>query len=687
MKRLFLSLIFLFQTCHLFPQQNLKLNYIPLSSSGMLPKIFSKDVRDIVNLDINNIAIEDTNKKIKSTYLMLTDYQIVRTAKSGKTLVNDEITTYINEIVDILLKDQPDLRKKINVFTVKSHDINAHCFDKGYLFVDVGLIASAQSEGQVAAVLSHEIMHYVKQHVITGYIHNVKLEESQEGKTDSEKALVKEECKFSKEQESEADMEGYKLLEKTKYDLQDAKEFFLVLQNTELPFELKEFNKSYLETENFKIPNKYFLKDVAPIKDKSEEDDTLSSHPNCAKRKLAIEEYIKDKSTEGRLKNILGEQRFKYIRDLSRFETCRLQLKNRNYGAALYSSYILLSKYPENLFLSQTISKCLYGISLYKAGYLRYNRDSYLDGPIHYLEVESYPQQLYCMINKMPDNEWNIMALNYAYRQHKKFPNDKVLNIVSDSLFSMMSFTNCDLQGFEITDEKIVNLNPIKDTTSYYKQVFKDLFVNDSEFTKKFPKTVGEEIVIPYTPKSYKVKRLTKYIKEFDKISKVMTLAPFYLVFDKGVETDYFEADEQQQKLTEVIKQCAKDKELGIELLDPATIDSSEVNKLNDLSVVNDWLNERMDGRDNEKSRVPVFCVDGIDDVINRYGTHLLKTGFVYSKRKPKEYVFYTVIYDLRENREVYVKQELFSGVPTENEMKNKLQALFNELKYGIKQK
>jgi hypothetical protein len=652
----------------------------------MLPEIFSKNIKDIVNHDISDIAKEDADKKLKSAYWMSSDYAIERKVKSGNTLNNDEITIYINGIVDVLLKDQPDLRKKLNVFTLKSPVVNAYCYDKGYLFIDVGLIASAESEAQIAAVVSHEIMHYVKQHVITGYIYNEKLEESQEGKTD--KALLKEQCQFSKEQESEADMEGYKLLERTNYDLQDAKEFFHVLQYSYLPFELKEFKKHFLETAYFKIPDRYFLKDVAPLKDNSQEDDTLSTHPNSAKRKLAIEAYIKDKNTDGRMKNILGEQRFLYIRDLARFETCRLQLKNRDYGAALYSAYILLEKYPENLFLAQTVSKCLYGVSLYRAGYLRYNRDSYLDGPIHYLEVESYPQQLYYMINKMPDNEWNIMALNYAYRQHKKFPNDNVLNTVSDSLLSMMAFTNCELESFGNTDEKIINVNPIKDTTSYYKLVFTDLFLTDNEFTKKFPKTVGKEIIIPYTPKSYKIKRLTKYLKEFDKISKVMTLAPFYLVFDRnGTETDYFEADEQQQKLTEVIKQCAKDKEFRIEVLDPGAIDAGEVSKLNDFSVVNDWLYERMDGSDNEKSRVPVFCVDGINDVISRYGTHLLKTGFVYSKGKSKEYVFYTVIYDLKENREVYVKQELFSGVPTESEMKSKILALFNELKYGIKQK
>ncbi|HET6227153.1 MAG TPA: M48 family metallopeptidase [Bacteroidia bacterium] len=686
MKRLFLVPLFLLQLGHLFAQQDLDLNYVPLNSSGVLPEVFSKKISDIVNQDINGIAKEDADKKLKSDYVFLTEYAIERKVKSGNTLINDEITRYINEIVDILLADQPELRKKINVFALKSSVVNAYCYDKGYLFVDIGLISMTQSEAQIAEVLSHEIMHYVKQHVITRYIHNEKLEESQEGKTD--KALAKEMCQFSKEQESEADLEGYKLLEKTKYDLQNAKDFFSVLQYYHLPFELKEFKNGFLESENFKIPDSYFLKDVAPIKDNTNEDDTLHTHPNCTKRRLAIENYIKDKSSEGRIKNILGEQRFLYIRDLARFETCRLQLKNRNYGAALYSAYLLLQKYPENLFLAQTISKCLYGISLYRAGYLRYNRDSYLDGPTHYLEVESHPQQLYYLINKMPDNEWNVMALNYTYRQHKKFPNDEVLTILSDSLFSIMTYTNCELDGFGNIAEKIVNVNPIKDTTSYYKLVFKDLFLKDPEFVKKFPKTVGKEIIFPYTPKSYKVKRLTKYIKEFDKISQVMSVAPFYLIFKDGEETDYFVADEQQQKLTRAIIQSAKSNEFKIDVLDPVAINANEVNKLNDFSVVNDWLYERMDGSDNEKSFVPVFCVNGINDIINRYGTHLLKTGFVCSKGKRNEYVFITIIYDLKENREVYVKQELIGGSPpTEQEMKDKLMALFKELKSGIKQK
>ena len=168
----------------LFSQQNLNLDFKPLKSQGILPEIFSRDMKETVAQEITELnKTEDLDKSLKSTYLTAANYEIEKKVKSGNALINDEVTTYINEIVDIILKDQPDLRKRINVFTLKSSVVNAYCYDKGYLFMDVGLIAHTKNEAQLAYVLCHEITHYVKQHNILGYIHNEKLESSVEGKT------------------------------------------------------------------------------------------------------------------------------------------------------------------------------------------------------------------------------------------------------------------------------------------------------------------------------------------------------------------------------------------------------------------------------------------------------------------------------------------------------------------------
>ena len=674
----------LFEVYFSFGQQNLQKDFKPLKSTGILPEIFTNDIKETIKTDLNDLGIEDKDKKIKSTYYTAVNYEIEKQVKSGNTLINDEVTVYINEIVDIILKNQPELRKKIKVYTSKSPVVNAFCYDKGYLFVNSALVAHAKSEAELAYVLCHEISHYTKQHNISDYVHTQKMEKSVEGKNN--KDLFLERCQYSKAQESEADIEGFNLLGQTNYDLNDAANTFDFLQYSHLPFELVEFKKTFLESEKFKIPDYYLLKEVAPIKDNSNEDDSEHTHPNTTKRKKVIQELIAQKENSGRVKFELGEKKFKYIRDLARFELCRLLLVNRDYTGAFYSSYVLAQQYPENLFLIQTMSKSLYAMSLYRASYLRYNKDSYLDGPIHYLEVESYPQQFYYLTNKMPDNEWNLMTLNYVYRSKKKFNNDYVLTVVSDSLFNLIRYANCDLEGFSKLG--IVNVNANKDTTRYYKKIFADLFENDKEFCQKFPKTVGQEILIPYTPKSYNVNKFSKKLRTIDSISIVMSLEPFYIIYNENDnQIDYMESDNRQKELVEYIKTCAAKKNFKLIVLDPGLINSSEVDKMNDFSVVNDWLNERSDGSDNEKSRVPVFSVDEIIDVTKKYGTsHVLKTGFVILKQKRYNgYVFYTVIYDFKQNKEVYVQQEFFRGIPSKNEAENKICNLFHELKTGVR--
>ncbi|MES2512967.1 MAG: M48 family metallopeptidase [Bacteroidota bacterium] len=670
----------------LIGQQNLQKNFLPIKSQGILPEIFTRDIKETIKADLNDLSAEDKDKKIKSGYFTSVNYEIEKKVKSGTTLLNDEITTYINQIVDVILKNQPDLRKKIKVYTSKSSVVNAYCYDKGYLFVNSALVAHTKSEAELASVLCHEISHYTKQHNILDYIHTQKMEKSVEGKT--HKDLFLERCQYSKTQESEADLEGFKLFEQTNYDLNDAANVFEFLQYSHLPFELVEFKKSFFESDQFKIPAYYSLKDLAPIRNNSNEDDAEHTHPNTAKRKAAIIDVIKQKQNSGRVKFELGETKFNYIRDLARFELCRLYLVNRDYEAAIYSSYILSQQYPDNVFLAQTISKSLYAISLYRASYLRYNKDSYLDGPVHYLQVESYPQQFYYLVNKMPDNEWNLMSLNYVYRAKKKFGNDNILSSLSDSLLTMMRYTNCNLDGF--MRRGIVNINPNKDTTTYYKKVFLDLFENDKAFCAKFPKTVGHETAIPYTPKSYNVNKFSKKLRTIDSISIVMSLEPFYVIYNEDDnQIDYMESDNRQRELIEYIKTCSAKNKFKLVVLDPGLVDSSEVDKINDFSIVNDWLSERTDGSDNEKNKVPVFSVDEISKVTGKYGTsHVLKTGFVILKQKRYNgYVFYAVIYDFKQNKEVYVQQEFFKGIPSKNETESKICSLFHELKTGVRMK
>jgi hypothetical protein len=715
-----ISLFLLWSCAFVNAQQDLKNNYAPLKSKGELPAVFTQNIRNVIEKDITDLRNKKVSDKgLKSTFVTASNYQIERIVRSGNTLINDEITVYLNKITDIILKDNPGLRKQLHVFTLKSSVVNAYSFDKGYIFIDIGLIAQAESEAQLAYIICHEISHYTKQHHINSYVKNAEIDRQNYNGSSSEDRLV-EKCQYSKENESEADIEGFKLFERTTYNLKQAEKAFDMLQYAHLPFELIEFKKSFFESVNYELPKKYFLTAVSSIKDNSNEDDTKQTHPNTKKRKQAIADIVTNRDNTNRVNSTLGQDKFDYIRDLSRLELCRLYLKNRDYPNALYAAYILSDKYPSNQYIAEVISKCLYAISLYGKGELSYNQDSNLEnGIVSYTEIESFPQQLYHLMNKMPENEWTIMSLNYVYRAHKKFSGNKVLTAVSDSLFMLMKKTKWGISDFARVPKK-ENTSPKKDTTEtpkevgsktdliaslqkerinrgddtvYYKDVFTDLFMNDHEFSEKFPASGGNDdgggSFTSYSANSrnnYAGSR-NRNIKSEIKIEKVLLLEPFYIKIDetKREEIQYITSDEKQEGYNATVNKCAQLLNLQLITIDPGILNANEVDKINDYSVINDWFDEKFDS---DKEKCVILNTNDINDVISKYGTqYVLKTGIatVTNRNGKNKTFFYGFLFDIKKNELIYRKYENFKSSDKNDLVNAKTYQMMFELKHPIK--
>lgn len=700
-------------------QQNLKKDYEPLKSKGELPAVFTQNIRNVIKQDITELKIKkETDKGLKSTFLTASNYQIERIVRSGNTLINDEVTAYLNKITDVILKDNPTLRKQLNVFTLKSSVVNAYSFDKGYIFIDIGLIAQAETEAQLAFIICHEISHYTKQHHINSYVKNAEIDQKNYN-GHSEDRLI-EKCQYSKENESEADIEGFKLYERTTYNLKQAEKAFDMLQYAHLPFELVEFKKSYFETQNFILPKKYFLPQVSAIKDNSNEDDTKQTHPNTKKRKQAIGDIVSNRDNTSRVNSVLGQDKFEYIRDLSRMELCRLYLKNRDYPNALYAAYIMSLKYPANEYIIEVISKCLYAITLYDKGEITYGNESNLEnGFTAYGEVESYPQQLYHLISKMPENEWTILSLNYVYRAHKQFSENKSLLAISDSLFSIMKRTKWGISEFARVPKKepvkkdsvIVVEAPLEtsskteliatlqkernsrsDDTIYYKEVFVDLFVSDREFADKFPAsglTDSNSETTNYNSYSSTTYSRKKNMQGTIKVQKVVLLEPFFIKVDetKREEIQYISSDEKQENYSKTLSDCAQKLEFEIITIDPGLLQASEVDKINDYSVINDWFDEKFD---TDKEKLKILNTDDIESVIKKYGTpYVLKTGIatVTTISGSKRTYFYGFLFDIRKNELIYRKYEYFKTKDRKDLVNAKTYQMLYELKHPIKSK
>lgn len=687
-------------------QQNLKENYTPLASKNPLPELLTAQLRPMAQKEI--AALKQLDKTASPEGLLYSYAGIETFVRSGNILVNDEVSAYLERVADVLLKDKPELRKNIHIYAYKSTVVNAHSFNQGCIFINIGMVAQAETEAQLAYLLAREIAHYTKKHVLGHRGQPIWMVDEVYDYGRNVDDELAELYAYSPADEADADVEAYNLYAQSGYSLKQAQKAFDLLQYAHLPFDLVEFKKSFLETPGYKLPDRYFLKEVSAIASKSNTNDLEGLHPDMNRRKTAVERLISNNGSPGKSNYIVGEPAFSYARDLARFELCRLFIMSRDYPNAFYASYILLQKYPNNNYLGETVSKCLYGLALYKNNSIHYaNRSGRPEEIKSYNNVESYPQQIYYLINKMPANEWAFMSLNYAYRAHKHFPNNKVLSRIADSLFSVVGSTDWGVYDFvrtNVTDtvvetnepksktELIANIQKTKDRerldTMYYKDIYLDLFMSDKEFSNKFPPPPSTATHNDKTGfKDYKASNSQQGLKNdkkpvYLKTDTVIIAAPFNYYISSGktseVEPDFEPGEDNFAKI--VLTAAGKSKFPAV-VAAAETLGTADADKQADYSLINDWVFEKSEEND---SKALVLNSDLAASLVKKYHTpYILKVGFVKTHARNTELTFFVSLYDLDKNCIVYNRSE---KIPTANNysfiMISKIYQVLNELKY-----
>lgn len=673
-KSIYTGIITLLFPCVVTAQQFVK-DYTPIVSSGSLPDEFLKTARAMSVEDIKTIGYGQ-DRAVKQQFVMSNNYFLKDLLLSGEVLINDPLTKYVNKVADELLKNNPLLRQQIHIYVTKSPDVNAYAFDKGFIFVNVGLLAQLENEAQLAFVLAHEIDHVVKKHSVTEYIENVKLENgtsSYERGSYDDRSLAK--YRFSKEQESDADIEGLNLIKKTNYSIKALNGAFDVLQYSYLPFELVDFKKSFFEDDYLKLPDTLYLKQTSEIKSNDDYDDSKSTHPNIRKRRGAIEPELKVGDEASRKKYLVSEEEFKNVRETARFELCRLYLVERDYMNAIYAAYILLEKYPDNLFLKKTVSQGLYNVLVNKSS--SYNRStisiagnsSMSSGSYaipDYAKIEGASQRVYYMMDNLESKELNTIALSYTFKAHKQYPDDKTLSALTDSLFSFMINSNslflndfsrkskAELKSQDTIQVVIVDSTDAEESKyskikkqqqkaevetddNFTKYAFVGLLTDD-EFVSRFSKMAKGHTQKPVTdeyvkkPKPQTRKKTTD--APFFGIDKVIFIDPFYMKVKNEHGNQYvqfYESEDRQQALLDIQKKCADRLKLQYTCLTTKDITAGDIDKYNDNALLNEWLGERFKHGDNNDELVT--SSGNMKQLIDKLGAKYVAWSGVYNSK------------------------------------------------------
>lgn len=396
-------------------------NYTTLLSKGKIPEDFTKQTYAKLEEDLKKEREQLRNSQEK-VFVEGTNYAIDEILHSGLVVFGDEISTYVGEIADKLLKKDHDLRSSLRFYTIKSNTANAFSTDQGILFVTTGLIAQLTSEAQLAYVLAHEIAHFKEKHVVETFDWSLKNRRYGDN--------INRLANHSKEQEFEADKLGIKMYYDAGYSSSEIFSTFDVLMYSYLPFDEIEFPTNYFNTPQIYIPNSLFPDKKYPIKAEEDYDDENSSHPNIKKRKEAAEKEVGALSNWGEATQYLGTTRFNNIRNIARFESVRSDILDASYADAMYSIFLLEREFPNSIYLKRMKAQVWLNLMLFK----KENVSAKTIDRAGELEGES--AALHFFLKKLNRDGMSTLALRQVYDIHKAYPEDKELTAIYNKLIN-----------------------------------------------------------------------------------------------------------------------------------------------------------------------------------------------------------------------------------------------------------
>jgi predicted Zn-dependent protease len=148
---------------------------------------------------------------------------------------DSKLEAYVNQVAMRLVATVPEYDGGFRVKVIKDPHLNAFTYPDGFCCVCTGILARLENEAQLAALLAHEIVHYINHHAVNGirrlqHQHDPAVGDAADEDTVSSALMLQGvECTWSgyrHEAELEADREGLKLMMQAGYNPYEALRLF-----------------------------------------------------------------------------------------------------------------------------------------------------------------------------------------------------------------------------------------------------------------------------------------------------------------------------------------------------------------------------------------------------------------------------------------------------------------------------
>jgi predicted Zn-dependent protease len=131
---------------------------MPGVKQGSVDDVNAVGTRDIGGRGVGNWYSTETEIRMGKSYAMQLE-------KSVKFVNDPVINEYVNRIAQNLVKNS-DAKVPFTIKVIDSDEVNAMALPGGFMYVNSGLILTADDEAEMAGVIAHEISHVAAHHAV-----------------------------------------------------------------------------------------------------------------------------------------------------------------------------------------------------------------------------------------------------------------------------------------------------------------------------------------------------------------------------------------------------------------------------------------------------------------------------------------------------------------------------------------